>query len=428
MKSLSNRREFLRQTSAAGLGCLSGVVPTVAGLAAQSTDGKTLRAGTAQVDITPQKFPVFVCGGFLSQSANGVNDPLFARCLVLDDGATKLVLMVVDTVAIPNSINDNVRAAAAKATGIPAENMMISATHTHTGGALIGALGTKADPDYSAFVPGKLVECIEKASANLQPARVGWSGVDYPEGTYCRVFIKRPDCIDTDPTGRRTVRAMMHPGHQNPQFIGPCGPADPEVSVLAVQTADGKPMALLANYSMHYFGAAAISADYYGDFARIISQTLADGDESFIAMMSHGTSGDQQWPDYANPPKSISRQQYAQNVADAALRAYQRIEFHDSVPLGVIQRPVTINFKYVDKEIEAWAEKIFADMGGRDPGSMAEVYAREIMLLKEMRKATPKLQAIRIGELGIAAWPAEVYAISGLKLKQKCPLSRYVQH
>jgi hypothetical protein len=216
---------------------------------------------------------------------------------------------------------------------------------------------------------------------------------------------------------------MMHPGYQNPQYIGPCGPADPEVSVLAVQTADGKPMALLANYSMHYFGASPISADYNGDFARIISKTLADGDESFIAMMSHGTSGDQQWQDYANPRKSISRGQYAQNVADVALRAYEQIEFHDDVPLGVTQRRVTTEFQRVDQEIEAWADKILAEMDGRDPRSRVEVYAREIMLLREMRKATRKLQAIRIGELGIAAMPAEVYAISGLKLKQKCPLA-----
>ena len=325
MKRLSDRREFLRQTSVAGLGCLGGVVPTALARAAGQTGGKKLTAGTAAVDITPQKFPVLVCGGFLSRSASRVNDPLFARCLVLDDGTTKLVLMVVDTVAIPDEIDDAVRAAAAKSTGIPAENMMISATHTHTGGALISALGTKADPEYSKFVPGKLVECIEKAAAKLQPTKVGWSGEDHPEGTHCRVFIRRPDCIGTDPTGKRNVRAMMHPGYQNPQYIGPCGPTDPEVSILAVQTADGRPMALLANYSMHYFGAGPISADYYGDFARIIAKTLADGDESFIAMMSHGTSGDQQWQDYANPRKSISRAQYAQNVADAALRAYKRI-------------------------------------------------------------------------------------------------------
>jgi len=178
-----------------------------------------------------------------------------------------------------------------------------------------------------------------------------------------------------------------------------------------------------ANYSMHYFGASPISADYYGDFARIVSKTLAEGDESFIAMMSHGTSGDQQWQDYANPKRSISRSQYAAKVAEAALRAYRRIEFHDSVPLAIAERRVTIRLESPDREIQDWAEKIFAEMNGRDPRSRPEVYAREVMLLRDLHEREMKLQAIRIGELGIAALPAEVYAITGLKLKLQCPLS-----
>jgi len=390
--------------------------------ATEPAPGKTLRAGTACVDITPQKFPVLVCGGFLSRSANGVSDPVFARCLVLDDGTKKLVLMVADVIAIRYEMQERVKEAASKATGIPTENMMISATHTHAGGSVISGLGTKADPEYSKYLPGRLIECIEKAAANLQPVRIGWSSQDHSEGTYCRRFIRRPDCIGVDPTGRRTIRAMMHPGHQNPEYIGPCGPSDPEVSVLAVQHLDGTPMALLANYSMHYFGAGPISADYYGDFVRIVSKRLAEGAPSFVAMMSHGTSGDQQWQDYANARKSISRFDYATGVADAALRAYERIEFHDSVPIGMAERQLMVKLQQPDEELVAWAEEIYAEMGDRDPRTRSEVYAREIVLLKEMDQKETKLQVIRIGDLGIATFPAEVYAITGLKLKLKCPL------
>lgn len=424
MNHRADRREFLRQTSAAGLVCLAGVTSTAIAAPAPSAGGTKLRAGIARVDVTPQKLPVLVCGSFLSRSAGKIHDPLYARCLVLDDGAKRVVLMVVDTIAIPYDMNEKVKAAASKATGIPPENMMISATHTHSGGSLTSALGTKADPEYSRLVPGKLVECIQKAAANLQPAKVGWGGEDYAEGTHCRVFIRRPDCIGADPTGRRTVRAMMHPGHQNPQFIGPCGPSDPEVSVLAVQTREGKPLALLANYSMHYFGAPAISADYYGDFARIVAQRLAGGEDSFIAMMSHGTSGDQQWQDYAHPARPISREQYATAVADAALRAYQRMQFHETAPLAMAERRIKIQLRQPDKEHQAWADKVYAELKGRDPRSLPEVYAREIVLLRDLHEAERKLQAIRIGELGIAALPAEVYAITGLKIKLQCPLAR----
>ncbi len=422
MNSSSNRREFLRQTSVAGLGCLGGILPAAIARAVESDEGGKLLAGTGRVEVTPEKFPVLVCGGFLSRSANQVTDPLFAQCLVLDNGTNKLALMVVDTIAIPSPMDEKVKAAASKSTGIPAENIMISATHTHSGGSTTSGLGTKADPAYCEFLPGKLIECIEKAAAKLRLAKVGWSGEDHPEGTHCRVFIRRPDCIDIDPSGRRNVRAMMHPGYQNPQYIGPCGPDDPEVSVLAVQTADGKPMAMLANYSMHYFGAKPISADYYGDFSRIISKALGQGDESFIAMMSHGTSGDQQWQDYANPRKSISRQQYAAKVADAALCAYKRIEFRDAVPLAIAQRRLTIKLQQPDKEHQDWADKMYAQMKGRDPRTRPEVYAREIVLLRDLHEKEAKIQAIRIGDLGIATLPAEVYGITGLKLKQQCPL------
>jgi hypothetical protein len=424
MNQLSDRREFLRQTSAASWACLGALAPTAGTGAAGVAGGNRLRAGTAQVEITPQKFPVLVCGGFLSRSASNVSDPLFARCLVLDDGAQRLLIMVADTIEIPYDMQETLKAAAAKATGIPTDRMLISATHTHSGGSLLSALGTKADPAYWELVPGRLVECIKQAAGNLRPARVGWSAEDHPEGTHCRVFIRRPDCIDVDPLGRRNVRAMMHPGFQNPQFIGPCGPSDPQVSVLAVQTPDGKPIALLANYSMHYFGAEPISADYYGDFVRIVSQRLAVGDNSFIAMMSHGTSGDQQWQDYANPAKSISRLQYATAVAEAALRAYQRIKFHESVPLAMAERRLTIKLQQPDAETQAWADKTMAAMNGRDPRTRPEVYAREIVLLRDMHEAERKLQIIRIGDLGIAALPAEVYGITGLKLKLQCPLGQ----
>lgn len=307
---VADRREFLRRTSAAGLAYLGVLAPAAVVGTARAAGDHRLRAGTAQVEITPQKFPVLVCGGFLSQSATQVHDPLFARCLALDDGAQRVVLMVVDTIDIPYAM----------------------------------------------------------------------------------------------------------------QEIGPCGPSDPQVSVLAVQSPDGRPIALLANYSMHYFGASPISADYYGDFARIVSQRLAAGDDSFVAMMSHGTSGDQQWQDYANPPRSVSRLQYATGVAEAALRAYQRIEFHETVPLLMAERRLTIKLVQPDAAARAWAQETFTAMADREPRTRTEVYAREIVQLQEMPEAERKLQVLRLGDLGIAALPAEVYAITGLKLKRQCPL------
>src|SRR5206468_387357 len=101
------------------------------------------------------------------------------------------------------------------------------------------------------------------AAKNLAPARIGWTAVDDWEHTNCRRWIMRPDKMRSDPFGEKSVRAMMHPGYQNPDYIGPSGPIDPGLSLLSVQSPEGRPLALLANYSMHYFGAQALSADYY---------------------------------------------------------------------------------------------------------------------------------------------------------------------
>ena len=409
------------------LGLVVGVVCTLLATSspafAEAPAGKTFRAGVAAVDISPVKFPVLSSGGFFARVGDRVNDPLFARGLALDDGKTKLVLVVVDTLFVPRDLCDEVKRTASRKTGVPTENMMISAIHSHAAGSLVGCLGTDADPDYVHQVRPQLAECIEKAVADLRPAQIGWSSAIDEEDTHCRVFIRRPDCIGVDPFGEKTIRVMMHPGYQNPEYIGPSGPVDHELSVLSVRSLDGKPIGILANYSMHYFGSQAISADYFGDFVRIISTKIAADDESFVAMMSNGTSGDLHWMDYTKPRKSIGRAEYAESVAAAAMGAYERIEYRDWVELKVAERCVKLHRRVPDEKRWAWAKAILDQMENPVPRSQQEVYAREAKYLREDPVRELKLQAICIGDLGIAAIPNETYSITGLKLKRRSPMA-----
>src|SRR5438874_8079805 len=96
--------------------------------AAEAED--VFRAGAFAIDVTPRKFPISVNGGMADRQATGSNDPLHARCLVLDDGKNKLALVVVDSCMMPRELLDEAKALAEKKTGIPASNMLISATHT----------------------------------------------------------------------------------------------------------------------------------------------------------------------------------------------------------------------------------------------------------------------------------------------------------
>ena len=396
--------------------------------------GKIFRAGAYAIDITPTKFPVEVNGMFESRQATRAYDSLHARCLVLDDGQIRLAIVVVDSLMLPRELLDEAKELARGRTGIPTNRMLISATHTHFAPSAMGMLGSEADADYVKFLPGQIALGIERANENLASARVGWAVIDAPEYTYCRRWILRPDKVRNDPFGQPTVRAMMHPGYQNPDFLAPSGPVDPELSLLSVQSPEGRPVALLANYSMHYFGTKPLSADYFGKFAEKITQLVGaeKAEPPFVGIMSQGTSGDLMWMDYSQPEKSLKMDAYAGAVAQRAYEGYKSIEYHDWVPLAMAEKTLTLGVRLPSKERLAWAQQILAHMEGPKPAvepnekgyeSLREIYAREQVML-EKRGATRelKLQAIRIGGLGITGIPNEVFGVTGLKIKAFSPL------
>jgi hypothetical protein len=379
------------------------------------------RAGAFAMDVTPTNLPVIVNGGFLAKTADKITDRLHARWLVLDDGKTRVALGVLDTCVIPREFADDVKQRARKLTGIPANRIMLSATHTHSAPSLMQCLGTPADPNYPAFAAPLIVEGLKCAVNNLAPARVGWAVAQAPNHTHTRVWIRRPDKMLTDPFGDMTVRANMHPGYQNPDAIGPVGPSDPAMTLLAVQSPDGKPIAVMANYSMHYFGAQPVSADYYGVFAEKIGPLIGAAD-GFVGIMSQGTSGDQHWMDYSQPKRTVAMDTYAAELAQIAADAYKGIVFEDWVPLAMREKTLRIGTRQPDAKRLAWARDLVAKMGDRQPKSQPEVYAREALWMKANPVRNVKIQAVRVGEFGIAIWPCEVFAISGLKIKEQSPL------
>lgn len=383
---------------------------------------RVFRAGASVIEITPEKLPVIVNAMFEERSANKVVDPLHARCLVLDDGTTRIAFAVVDTCMMPRELIDRAKELAHKETGIPVERMLISATHTHSAPSAMGCLGSRADPAYAAWLPARIAHGIVEANQQLVPARVGWTVVDDWEHTFNRRWIRRPDRLLTDPFGVRNVRAHMHPGHESKDVTGPSGPVDPALSLLALQALDGKPLALLANYSQHYYGSPLLSSDYYGRFAQHLAKGLG-ADQRFVGMMSQGTSGDLMWMDYSAPAKEIGYDAYARAIAQRAQDAYQKIAWKDWVPLAMRERQLTIGFRVPDAERLAWARGVAAQVAGRLPRSHPEIYALEAIHLHERPSADLKLQAIRIGDLGITAIPNEVFALTGLKIKAQSPFA-----
>ena len=288
----------------------------------------------------------------------------------------------------------------------------------------MGCLGTNADPDYVPFLKKKLVEAIAAAQARLEPARIGFAKADAAEFTAVRQWIRRPDRIAQDPFGNLTVRANMHAGAKWDDATGEAGPEDPDLALIAIQTRAGKPLAVMGNFSMHYFGDRDISADYFGLFSEGLTHRI-DPQGKMVGLLSHGCSGDIYRVDYTVPEKDRPKptiHDYTNGLLDIAMKAYAGIAYRDDVDIAMAEQRMTLNYRVPDKQRLEWAQRTVAEMGERPPKTPTEVYAREQILLHERQQTEIVIQALRIGEIGIATTPCETYAITGLKIKAASPL------
>jgi hypothetical protein len=383
-------------------------------------------AGAAVADVTPEKLPVLVNGGMLSRYADKIRTRLHARALALADGREQAVIVVVDSCMLPRPLLDEVKELAEKRTGIPRDRQLISATHTHTAPSSMGCLGTEPDADYIPFLRERLVEVIAAAQAARVPARIGFTKTDAGAFTALRQWIRRPDRLAEDPFGNLSVRANMHAGRNWDDATGESGPEDPDLSLISVQTREGKPLAVLGNFSMHYFGDRDLSADYFGLFCEGLKARLAP-DSNFVGLLSHGCSGDIYRVDYKVPAAERPNptiEAYADGLLDLAVQALAKVEHRDNVDLAMAEARLPMNYRVPDKQRLEWAQRVVAEMGDRPSQNQPEVYAREQIILHERQKTEVVVQALRIGDIAIATTPTETYAITGLKIKAASPLPK----
>ncbi|MBX3440279.1 MAG: hypothetical protein KF861_22505, partial [Planctomycetaceae bacterium] len=330
-------------------------------------------------------------------------------------------------------IFDRAKQQASQATGIPVSHMLMSATHTHTGVTATGVFQSEEDVAYRQFLVERIAAGVERAYAQREPAKIGWAVGRDPSQVFNRRWYTKPEIANTNPFGNTGDRVRMNPGYNPDANIEPAGPIDPDVSLLSVQSADGRPLALLANYSLHYVGGVPgplLSADYFGEFARRLGERLGavDTDPPFVGIMSNGTSGNINNIDFsaaARPRREPFEQIQivAASVADAAYRACQTIEYHDDVPLAVAEREVTLGVRLPAPEEVERARQLLATSGPPPYTTVDKIYARETVLLAAYpAEVKALLQAFRIGDLGIVSSPCETFVETGLAIKEHSPL------
>ena len=204
-----------------------------------------LRAGAARIDITPPSDPAS------PPSGKYAHEKLYVRAIVLDNGSARAALIGADQGGLSEVIWQAASKQIAEELNCPIENIVMSATHTHSGwgpGGFPGMRGLKPDP--SAPPPpivGQILDAVRQARAKLQPARVGF-------GTGNSYLNVNRDAIDSD----------THLWTQAPNLDGS---SDKTVAVVEFLAANGEPIALYMDYAMHPingFLTGITSADFAG--------------------------------------------------------------------------------------------------------------------------------------------------------------------
>ena len=402
---------------------------------------RPFRAGAATACITPPLGEPIV-GGFHPFPAEHIHDDVYARCLVLDDGNTQLAVVICDLLGLHRSVSDEARRLIAMETGIPREQVLIAATHTHSATT---ALGQTADDrfaptldelsNYQAFVARRIADGVRCAVNLLRPAELAVGEVQVPEHVFNRRWLMRPGSMPENPFGSAADLVKMNPPRGSPNLDRPAGPIDPTLSFLAVRGVEGDPLAVLATYSLHYVGGVPrghVSADYFGIVCKALagkmsppSGAVIPADPPFVAMLANGTSGDINNINFREPsPRREPYQQMrmvAEDVATRIAAATSQLTYSRDIPLQARYQELSVAARHPTESEAAWARAALpAADTPMTAKTISEIYAERVQALaRQPESFDVPLQVFGIGPVRIGTMPCEVFAEIGLAFRNR---------
>lgn len=402
--------------------CLFAI--SLAHVSAASAD--ELKAGVAVSDITPP-IPFRMSGYFTERLSTGTKDPLHAKALVLQQGHESAALVFCDVVGASHLIVGEARAKASAATGIPAANIAIAATHSHTGPLYYGALsdflhqrnieklgGDPYDPmPYRATLVAQIVDAVVKAKADLKPVEMKSGYAIEDRLSFNRRFHMKDGSV------------AFNPGQQNPNIVRVAGPTDPQVGIVTFGAPGAdKPSAALVSFAMHLdtVGGAEYSADYPKYVEDVLRKQYGD---VFTLLFGAGTCGDINHIDV----KRLDRRDTATigtMLGETVEKAIQGDTLASADEPTLAVRSTTIDAalqSFSEGEISQARENMKL-VGTRDLPFLAQVEAYKILDVQRRlgKSIALDVKAFRLSkDTAIVTLPAEVFVEIGLAIKAASP-------
>ena len=388
---------------------------------AQKTEASSFKAGAAKVNITPkvEDLPAHI---------TGICDNLNVRAVVVDNGITSAALISVDIAAINDNFWEKYTQRIEKELGIPAANIFIAPSHSHSSIFLPMGNSTNVDPKIAMFtsiMENGIINAVKQAKANLQPARVGF-------GTGTSYLNVNRDAID--PVTRLWTQA---PNYE--------GVSDKTVAVVKFETLTGKPIAVYYNYAMHansMFMSGAISADFPGETSKYVEDYY---NNKIVALFSSGAAGDQ------NPISVQPLSEVADIKTNYALSSGKAKDLSEAIMMGA-SMDVQVDPKLLARQAQMitsmgqlLGEEIIRTMKlTQRTDTQMSIYSSQNIVtcpgrkrIDTGRQGTPgtyvdgdpvniRLSLLMLGDIAFAGVDAEVYNLIAQRLKKESPFANTI--
>lgn len=378
----------------------------------------SLQAAASSVNITPEDSQFLFGYPHVKRYSSGVHDPLLSSVLFLSDGKCGVMFISCDIIFIGKDLVERVRHRISDAVSICAGNILISATHTHSGPITVDYLSNEADPTvpkaddrYIKLFEDRIVNAAIDAYNNARPARLGLATTS----------------VKGVGTNRRD----------------PSGPSDPEVPFLMVQSADGLDyIACMLICSMHPTVLHEDSTLISGDFPGMAREYLQNGciGKGCRVLYHTGPCGNQSPRHVVSGNTFEEAERLGQILGRSVSKAIHRVKYSSKLPLSCVQEFVDLPDKIfpsveeAEKELQRAIEKLEhlrrkeasrqeirtaeCDWFGAEESLFLARAAAEGRVKKFRDSCLPaEIQIIKVGDWAFVAWPGEIFVEYSLIVK-----------
>jgi len=372
-----------------------------------AAENQALMVGVSEVNITP---PVGtpMAGGFQPRFSIGVQDPLFVKAIVLESEGKRLAYVILDLIALGREDGDRCVEKASRLSGIPADSIVWACTHTHTGpytGPIFGLEESGIDKQWLASLPDAFARAVAEADTRKKPASMSvMRSFVVGIADNRRITFKNGRAINT--------WNLAAAGEDLGQSVGSEGPVDPELGILAFDDTKGRLLAVLFQYTLHTnlnFG-KYLSADYPGVVYAKLRERF--GPNTVTLFVPGACANINSW--------GYSYRQVGETISAAIIaKLDKRKPIAGAVKLASLKRDIDIEYRDLSADQEERIKAAFFAEKDRD------VFRRELEVMRKQgfTKARTVLQAWRIGDVGFASLPGELFVEWGLKIKRESPFT-----